>query len=356
MVTAIHWAVAQRERSVVYESFDTTLRVYPYTPPAELDSSAYLARHDKAASLLLARGQTGTEQGASEQMFLLLVQGTLAAGGGLSENFVRAHEMIQTAGAKEFLEQTGLARQLVGIDEAGAQRVQNRLTGMVAEFATHLDELRAQGLLLGAELPEIHRAVRHELSALPPEAFGKVFALDAAAANFEASRFADLKLLEQFHAAVEADVVAHRNEVVETLALQLPDERAAATLESMRPLTLAGLHSALDKAKDDAVSEAISAEIAAAHRGSTAVYPRMRIFYDKRTGAPKMGEPVKDPEYHRTLTRDAYFILQDAKLDGTGTFRFFIKPQMALGLAGLAVVIVGTVLAFLPAVRRRRVL
>ncbi len=354
MVAAIHWGVAQRERSVVYESFDTTLRVYAYTPPTELNSSAYLDAHDKAASLLLARGEASTELAAAEQMFLLLVQGTLAAGGGLGENFALANERIQTIGAKEFLDQTGLARQLVGIDEAGAQRVQNRLTAMVTQFSTQLAELRAQGLLLGAELPEIHRAVRHDLSELPPEVFAKAFALDAAAGDFESRRFADLKLLEQFHTALEADVVSHRNEVVQALALKLPDERAAATLESMRPLTLAGLHSALEKAKDDAVIQAIEAELAATQAGSTAVHPGMRIFYDKRTGAPKMGEPVKDPQYHRTLSRDAYFILQDAKLDGTGTFRFFIKPQMALGLAGLAVVIVGTVLAFLPAVRRRR--
>jgi hypothetical protein len=356
MVAAIHWAVAQRERSVVYESFDTTLRVYPYNPPAELDTGAYLKSHDSTVALVLTRPDINAELGSADRMFAILVQGMLQAGGGLDENLGYAGDRIQEIGAAEFLEQTGLARQLGGIDEAGAERVKNRLIGMVGKLAAQVDELARQGLLLGPELPEVHRVLRQELSELPRDQFARAFALDASAPDFEANRFADLKLLEQFHAAIEIDVVTRRNEVVEALALQLPDERAATTLESMRPLTLAGLHSALEAANDEAVAQAIEAELTAVHEGSTVVYPRMRIFYDKRTGAPKMGEPVKDPEYHRTLSRDAYFILQDAKPDGTGTFRFFIKPQMVLGLAGLAVVIVGTVLAFLPAVRRRRVL
>src|SRR5690606_39870007 len=99
---------------------------------------------------------------------------------------------------------------------------------------------------------------------------------------------------------------------------------------------------------------AIDAEMATILNGAMTVEPGMRIFYDKRTGAPKMAEPIKDPYYRRSLTRDVYFILQDAQPDGTATLRFFIKPQMTLGLVGLFVITIGTVLAFLPNFRRRR--
>jgi cytochrome c biogenesis factor len=125
-------------------------------------------------------------------------------------------------------------------------------------------------------------------------------------------------------------------------------------LVALRPLSLAGLMQARKEIKNDALAAKIDNEITAITKSAIHMQPRMRIFYDKLTGAPKMQEPVKDPFYDRSFSRDLYFILQDARKDGTATLRFFVKPHMTMGIAGLMVLVFGTVMAFLPSFRRRR--
>lgn len=279
MQAAIAWGIEQRERQVVYETFRTTLRVYPYEPH-QVDATAYRQAHDRLWDLL-SRGQSTDQQFA---------------------------EAIEAQG-----------------DEA---------------------------VLLGAELPALHRTMREEFAQLDSTAFAARFGIDLTE-DFVAQRFRAMQRLERLHEMIEGYAVTRRNDIVAELAHKLPDEKAAQTLASMRPLTLGGLHKALAETHPEKAQH-IRAEIDATVAGAATVTPQMRIFYDKRTGVPRTSEALKDPQYHRTPSRDAYFILQDTRPDGTATFRFFVKPQMTLGLAGLAVVIAGTVMAFLPSVRRRK--
>jgi hypothetical protein len=353
MQAAIHWGVAQRERQVVYEDFNTTLHAYPYTPPDELDIEPYMQAHDKLQRLLHERPATMDDRQVGRLLMMPLLRLLLEEPAGFREALAAERERIASAPAEQFANYPGLREIVAGLNEAGIERARGMFTRSLDGFMAALDEQAAQGVLLGAELPELHKIMRHELSELSAADFADKFGLDASAPDFAARRFSEMAELEKFHLVVEAAAAERRNEIVHALALKLPDKRAQATLEQMRPLTLAGLRAALAKAKDETAT-AITTEIAETTKGAATVHPRMRIFYDKRTGAPKTAEPIKDPEYHRTLSRDAYFILQDVKTDGTGTFRFFVKPQMVLGLAGLAVVVVGTVMAFLPSVRRRR--
>jgi len=189
---------------------------------------------------------------------------------------------------------------------------------------------------------------------MPAEEFAQLYRLNADDSEaYATGRFEALSALEEFHKAVEAATIAKRNEVVEQLARDIADDSAKAKLVALRPLTLTGLQRALLTSEGETAT-AIQAEIDTILEDAVTVQPGMRIFYDKRTGAPKMNEPVKDPYYHRTLSRDTYFILQNAESDGTALFRFFVKPQMTLGLVGLMVIIIGTVLAFLPSFRKRR--
>ncbi|MBX3460312.1 MAG: cytochrome c biogenesis protein CcsA [Planctomycetes bacterium] len=280
MQAAIAWGIEQRKRQVVYETFETTLQVYPYKA-AEVDTTRYRRAQDSLFEVMANRDASNEQFGAA-------------------------------------------------VTEQGDEAV-----------------------LLGAELPATHRALRQEYAQLDAAAFALRFGIDPGARDFGAQRFAAMQQLERLHEMIEGYAVTRRNEIVAELAHKLPDERAAQTLASMRPLTLGGLHRALAETHPEKAQH-IRAEIDATTAGAATVTPRMRIFYDKRTGVPRTAEALKDPQYHRTPGRDAYFILQDTRQDGTATFRFFVKPQMTLGLAGLAVIIAGTVMAFLPSVRRRR--
>jgi hypothetical protein len=217
-----------------------------------------------------------------------------------------------------------------------------------------LDELTLAGVKMGPELLDAHKKIRESYTALPREEFARSFNLDASDAEaYTTGRFEILKSLEDFHRNIEAQVAIRRTGIVRELAADIGNPAAREKLEALRPLSLTGLQRARESAEGETLA-AIDAEIAAILEGATTVQPGMRIFYDKRTGAPRMNEPVKDPHYHRTLARDTYFILQDARPDGTATFRYFIKPQMSLGLGGLVIIVIGTVLAFLPQFRRKR--
>ncbi len=349
MRSAVDWAVMQRGREVVYETFETTLRVYPYAAPESVNDADYRKAHDAVAERVFAGGDDG---GAI--LYGLLIRDALAQGDGLRHHFVEARRSINSITPEEFMRRSGLSRAEEGTTDPAAHAIMAELNRRIDATVQALDDAVAQAVLLGTALPALHNTISDDLATRAQAAMPAWLAADAGE-DFNTRRFEDLKLLALLHAAIEADTIKRRNEDVAALALKLPDERAAATLQSMRPLTLTGLNAALKAAGDGATADAIRAEITQARSGAVALYPGMRIFYDKRSGAPKVNEPIKDPVYHRTLGRDAYFILQDARADGTATFRFFIKPQMVLGLAGLAIITAGTALALLPAVRRRRV-
>jgi cytochrome c biogenesis factor len=113
------------------------------------------------------------------------------------------------------------------------------------------------------------------------------------------------------------------------------------------------LRDALKVAPDDQKA-AIQAEIDEITDGVVTVNPTMRIFYDKRDGMPRVHEPIKDPAINKSLTQDLYFVLMDVDEQDRARFRYFIKPQMTLGLFGLVVMVLGTVYALLPTLSRRR--
>jgi len=90
------------------------------------------------------------------------------------------------------------------------------------------------------------------------------------------------------------------------------------------------------------------------------VRPRIQMFFNKRTGEPRPdGESVRDPEIVQHWNEDVYLILQGVEIRDPlspeadiAIFRIFIKPGMMLGLAGLVIIVLGSVFALLP--RRRR--
>ncbi len=353
MQAAIAWGIEQRKRQVVYESFETTLRIYPYTAPTSLDVQPYMDAHERTLRHLHERAETVDDREVGRMLLEMLVRSLLDQGPAFRQSINTARRNLNSVSAMEFAESAGLASMNTGMDEASAARVRSMLNRSLDEFDRLLDAQASQAVLLGAELPWLHSRLRHELSELDASDFAAKFGIRADAPDLAAQRFNRLQELELYHEVVEAVTVARRNEIVKALALKLPDAQAGEALANMRPLTLGGLHLALERAEGKN-RDAITLELGEATKGASTVHPRMRIFYDKRTGVPRTAEALKDPQYDRTLGRDAYFILQDAKQDGTGTFRFFVKPQMVLGLAGLAIVTMGTVMAFLPSVRRRR--
>jgi hypothetical protein len=216
------------------------------------------------------------------------------------------------------------------------------------------DELDAQGIKLGINLPTVLQRRHNEIARLPDEEFVKLFRLKASTASAMAShRHRAIQELGDLHKRIEAKVVDARNRKVVELAAKIDQTDAWSELVGLSPLSLVGLLKARETAEGEKLA-AIDRTIADVKKTAIELRPRMRIFYDKRTAAPRMNEPVKDPFYSRSLTRDLYFILQDAQPDGEAALRFFIKPHMATGLCGLLVLIGGTVLAILPTFRKRR--
>lgn len=353
MSRAITWGVNQRGSDVVYEVFETTLHIFPYRSPESIQAAPYVLAHDALSAAMFTRAPEMSEQEVGRILLGMLTSELLNEPQTFYENFGAATQAFNDAPAMEFAQQSGLQAMGLATDEESAEHLRGLVNRAVDEFRASLDAAVHEAVLLGAELPAIHREIRRDLASLRASDFAARFSLNAGGPDFAAQRFSRLKQVEDLQAMLEAASTARRNEIVKAFALSLPEERAAGALQGMRPLSLAGLRMALEQA-DGQTADAIEAEIANALHGAETVYPQMRIFYDKRTGAPKMQEPLKDPQYHRTLSRDTYFILQDAQLDGTSTFRFFIKPQMVLGLVGLTVIAAGTVLAFLPTMRRVR--
>lgn len=351
MSAAVAWGVRQREESRVYENFDTTMRIFRYESPAELETAPYTAAHEEFTGLLftddLIEGTEGAERQAAVMVQEFVTIWLMGGSDDMRRMVMNMRDSID-AMSHEDLMSTGL---FGGEVEPGEEELESLRRHMVAWSNVVLakyDALLVEAMGLGAELSEVNRQLRRQAAQMPEAAFRDEFGLVGAdASDYAARRFQRLKDLEKFHEALMFSTTNRRNEVVKSLALGGEFER----LEALRPLSLTGLVQAREEAED---AGDIQREIDHILKRATTVEPGMRIFYDKRTGAPRMSEPVKDPFYYRTPARDVYFILQDAQQDGTATFRFFVKPQMAMGLIGLTIIVAGTVLAFLPAMRRRR--
>jgi len=358
MIAAVHWGVRQRDNRNVYENFDTTVHIFEYVAPAELEVSAYLESHRALQDMIYSDPLRGGA--VNERTFGLFVirdhaRALISGGGDLRGELAASREQLARIPAAELPQFTGLHRfGLSADDEPTIERVRREILAQIDAVTAALDALTLQGVALGAELPDTHALIRKTMAELPPEEFAAQFGLDASDPQAYANgRFEALKELREFHDMVEAQTAGHRNRIVIELAANITDAAAAGKLTALRPLSLAGLSQARATAEGESLA-AIDAEMAAIRDSAVTVHPGMRIFYDKRTGAPRMSEPVKDPHYHRQLSRDTYFILQDTRQDGTATFRYFIKPQMTLGLSGLVIIVLGTVMAILPTFRRRR--
>lgn len=346
MIEAINWGVRQREAATVYESFDVALFVFPYREPAAGDIAPYLDLHQRALAALHAPDAPG-----EEPQLAAVVRNAMVDQVQQPATFAAAMEELKT-----FLS-TGTDADLadaVGLStQDGPKIAQARRTALarIAAFQQALQALGTAGVEREAALADDLARIREEMAAWPDT---RLAATMGVAADVEgAPRFAALQRLSMFHDLVQAETIRNRNARVVALAARIDDAEAWSQLVAMRPLSLAGLMQARRDASPDQL-EKLDAEIHAITRNALSLQPRMRIFYDKLTGAPRMNEPVKDPYYERAWNRDLYFILQDAQSDGTATLRFFVKPHMSLGLAGLMVLVGGTVLAFLPSLRRRR--
>lgn len=357
MVAAIHWGVAQRENTKVFESFDTVLRVFPYAEPAELEIQSYLDAHREAQELLYGElRRDGNFDARSTGLVFArdFARRFLAPGGTFPQRYREVQQELSQLEPQELVTVLQLNVMGLNLDDTQAEAVREATLQQMDQILAALDRAAIEGVKLGPELPAANRLIRDTQAGLPPEDFAAQYGINPGDPEaFAAGRFEALEELKEFHAAIETTTVAQRNRIVEQLALQINEDSAREKLAALRPLSLTGLRNALKRANEPEAA-AIQTEIDTILEDAVTVQPRMRIFYDKRTGAPKMNEPVKDPYYHRTLSRDTYFILQNAEADGTGVFRFFVKPQMTLGLSGLIIMVIGTVLCFLPSFRKRR--
>ncbi|MCZ7604822.1 MAG: cytochrome c biogenesis protein CcsA [Planctomycetota bacterium] len=356
MIAAVAWGVQQRDNTDVYESFDTTLRIFRYRP-AQPQVEDYLDTHARLQDLLYGDTRTGgkyDERAMGLTVARMVVRAAMSAGGNLCEQLSGMREMVVLATPEQLLSMTALDQFGISADENDMEPLRRNTLAQLDEITAALDALVLEGVKLGPEHLQVNHDIREGLANLPREKFAQVFNLNPDDEEAWATgRFSALNELEKFNELVVAATTARRNELVTELAARISEDGARAQLEALRPLSLTGLRRARLTAQGETAS-AIDAEIAAILADASTVNPGMRIFYDKRSGAPRMNEPVKDPYYHRTLSKDMYFILQDAQPDGRATFRYFVKPQMTLGLSGLVITILGTVLAILPSFRRRR--
>ncbi len=353
MIAAVNWGVKQRENKAVYESFNTKLYVFPFDPAegAQSADTGKLASLQAALVHTLRAKDAPGEDPELAQIVRDLLHHLLDTPGELRSEIAQAQASIDGVTDAEFAANSGMDPD--DLVRAGAARrtIQNRLRAFIAA----LDAVAAQGLKLGVALPAQLHALRADVSVAPLATQATLFELEATdEGKLASTAFEARKELEQLHQLIEFDVVRLRAQTVQALAANIDDTDAWTALVAMRPLSLAGLLQAREQAQG-AKADKLESEINAITSGAILLEPRMRIFYDKLTGAPRMNEPVKDPFYQRSLSRDLYFILQDSRPDGTATLRFFVKPHMTLGLVGLLVLVSGTLLAFLPSLRRRRV-
>jgi len=356
MAAAVAWGVQQRDNTEVYESFDTTLRIFSYHP-VQPQVEGYLNAHARLQDLLYGDTRTNgkyDERAMGLTVARLVVRAAMSMEGDLREQLSGMREMVVQATPEQLLSMTALDQFGIAADENDMEPLRRNTLTQLDEVISALNTLVQEGVKLGPEQLQVNHDIREGLANLPREKFAQTFNLDPN--NEEAwatGRFNALKELGAFNELIEAATTARRNELVAELAGRIDQQEARQQLEALRPLSLTGLRRAREHAEGDTAA-AIDTEIAAIMEDAHTVEPGMRIFYDKRSGAPRMNEPVKDPYYYRTLSKDMYFILQDAQPDGRATFRYFVKPQMTLGLAGLVITVLGTVLAILPSFRRRR--
>ncbi|MDC1142761.1 cytochrome c biogenesis protein CcsA [Planctomycetota bacterium] len=362
MRQAAEWAVSQRDRQVVYEDFYTSLRIFPYEEPAELDTGDYLGAHSATQAAIYGDANASNAvRFAAAYYVRTFVQALNASNEDKLAQLSKRLELLSEAADGDFIQMAGLGHNSIGvsIEPTEVPALKAAIMGRIAGYQDRFEAQVQHGISLGAALPTLHAQLQKDIGEFSDEVFADVFQLgDVSSADLLTARFRIIEDLKAFHAVVESSVVSARNLYV----IKLIKDDDADALMKLRPLSLAGLQNLLRVKNEPSIKEFLTAErlalveseIESILESADSLNPRIRIFYDKRTGVPRTQEPVKDPAIHRTLSKDFYFILQDVDPKGKAFFRFFIKPQMALGLAGLAVVIIGTFMAFLPQMRRRR--
>lgn len=363
MVAATTWAVEQKEREVVYEDFNASLRIFPFEKPAEVEFKDYLDAHGLTQNVIYgeAISSDNVTFAAAYYVRTFLLNLNRSSEDKL-QVLSRSLEQLAEADDKEFVTLAGLDPEFIKrtVSDAEVPMLKAAIMSRIAHYQDSFDAQVQQGIALGVSLPEVHKQLRKAISEMSDKVYREQFGLgEVSPEGMLAERFRIGEDLKAFHGVVENSVISERNLYV----TKLIESSDAKSLEKLRPLSLAGLQNLLRARELDSVKKfltpkrlaLVESEIEAITDSAYSLNPRIRIFYDKRTGVPRTSEPVKDPAIERTISKDFYFILQDVdSKSGKAFFRFFIKPQMALGLAGLAVVIVGTFMAFLPNMRRRR--
>ena len=291
MTRGIYWGVETRDNPRVFEMFKTTVRVFEYQRPKEMATDTTLVAQHKLLIAFLGVKEAATRDGDFDK----------------------------------------------------------------AEFDNALGAATDSALAVGAELPGLLESIRSHIAAMPDSEFRGIYFVPKEADATELVRLRQRvnEGTKTVHDFLLGAVVKKRAELVQALALKLPDAAAREKLASMRPLSLRGLRDALQVAPDD-LKAAIEAEINETILGAVTVQPTMRIFYGKRDGMPRVSEPIKDPAISKHLTQDLYFVLMDVDEQGACHFRYFIKPHMTMGLIGLVIMVLGTVYALLPSITRRR--
>lgn len=358
MAAALIWGANQRDRKVVYERFDSSLHIFPYSSPAQLATEPYLKTFGEAQRLAFTAPEgVASEVEAGQLLASMFVRAALQTGAQFPAEWAASRARLAGATDAEFARQSQLEGVIAGLSPEKVAAIRKALTSRLDEVERALKAASEEGVLLGAEQAHVHKLVLEQAGRQGDGDFAQTFGLDVDERDFLARRFEIMQRLEQLTVAMEAFTVETRNRMVVNIAMNLPGDEAQQSLVSLRPLSLAGLRIARKECDALGMSNIVAlldAEIDVIVDGAMSLKPGMRVFYDKRTGAPRAQEAIKDPAIHRRVSGDFYFILQDVRQDGTGTFRFFVKPQMLMGLSGLTIIALGTVMAFLPTMRRRR--
>ncbi|MEE9311072.1 MAG: cytochrome c biogenesis protein CcsA, partial [Planctomycetota bacterium] len=128
MVAAASWAFAQRERDVVYEDFNVSLRIFPYEEPAEVETSDYYDAHGATQSIVYGgAGSSDNIQYAAAYHLRRFVQGANRAGVDILKVLKTSIKQIPEIADDEFLSVAGLDTELfdgvVTIDEVPALKL-----------------------------------------------------------------------------------------------------------------------------------------------------------------------------------------------------------------------------------------
>lgn len=285
----------------------------------------------------------------------------------LDEEDIRiAHEMADDARAMEYYETTVRAFRYTPTppDKDAAQELLSLRDGLKAELGKLGQSGRDEIL---PSVPETYPQLRatdayHKVIEKAYQMGPDIFPLLDLMESESSLAFLDLERLT--NAIIRAGLFAHEEErsyqAVRSIVLGLEDNRKAAEeLYNLGWRALGGLRRA-ERSDNEQIAAYASEKLAKIRAQGGVVRPRIEVYYDKRTGQPRrMGEDVRNPRITRYFSEDVYLILQGIdfgtnKSEDVAIVRVFIKPAMYLGLAGLAVILIGAVIAMLPRRRRTR--